>query len=303
MSKFRSKRFSHLHLDIVGPLPKSEGMSYIFSIFDRKSRWLECIPVPEATSRSCADAFIRNWIPTFGLPTSAISDNGKSFIAKLWRDIHEKLGIMVSYTPVHHPASLGHLERQHRELKNGLKAILLKMANDHQDRWCEALPWVLLNRHTVYQQDLDASAAEMVLGQCPKIPGDLATHNQDDYPDIKSLLTHLKQNAAKEPIQTSFHKKPYVYWPASADKATHVYVRCGKPTPLGPAFEGPYPITKKLGTTCLEVEMGFLANGNPRLETVHWENCQPGVLRPGTLNAQRPKLGRKCKERTEPYSA
>ena len=31
--KVPDRRFSQLHIDVVGPLPKSEGMSYILSIF------------------------------------------------------------------------------------------------------------------------------------------------------------------------------------------------------------------------------------------------------------------------------
>ena len=287
-----AERFSELMIDVVGPLPRSENMRYLLTILDRTSRWLEAIPMPEATAQNCANAMIRHWIPTFGLPRSAISDNGNTFVSNLWKDIHKKLGIIVSYTPTFHPASLGHLERQHREIKKGLKASLLRMGDEHQDRWMEALPWCMLSRHTVYQPDLDASAAEMVMGQCPIIPGDIARSSNPSFPDIKTLLQSLRQNASKEPVQTSFHGRQPVYWPTSAEKASHVWVQVGKPTPLGPQFRGPYPITQRLGKSCLEVQVGEYVNGEPRLDVVHWNNCQPAVVKPGAPNATRPKLGR-----------
>ena len=279
--------------DIVGPLPISNGMRYLLTVLDRTSRWVAAYPLPEATSANCARAFIEQWIPIFGLPTSAICDNGNTFVANLWKDIHEKLGVIVSYTPVYHPSSLGHLERQHREIKNGLKSALLNMTSIHQSRWMEVLPWIMLGRHTVYQKDLDASAAELVLGQCPKIPGDIARSFDQEAPDLQTLLHNLRLNAARPPIETSFHGNQPIYWPSSAEKATHVYIQRGKTTPLGPAFEGPYPITKRLGTSCLEVLVGYFANGEERHETVHWNNVQPGVLRPGAQIAKRPPLGRK----------
>lgn len=33
-------RFTHLHLDIVGPLPIAHGFTYMLTIMDRFSRWL-----------------------------------------------------------------------------------------------------------------------------------------------------------------------------------------------------------------------------------------------------------------------
>jgi hypothetical protein len=33
------RRFSHLHVDLVGPLPRSSGFSYLFTIIDRTTRW------------------------------------------------------------------------------------------------------------------------------------------------------------------------------------------------------------------------------------------------------------------------
>lgn len=37
-------RFKHVHIDIVGPLPTSEGFTYLLTMIDRFSRWPEAVP-------------------------------------------------------------------------------------------------------------------------------------------------------------------------------------------------------------------------------------------------------------------
>ena len=292
-------RFSDLEIDVVGPLPASEGMRYLLTVLCRTSRWVEAIPMAEATSASCCTAFVRGWVRTFGLPTTATSDNGGTFISKLWRDMHDKLGTIVTYTPPFHPASLGGVERQHRELKVGIKAALLEMGEKHASKWMEVLPWVLLARHTNFQPTLDASAADLVFGSPPKIPGDLLPTDAFPAGNPAELLRKLQQKVAKEPAQTQHHRQMPTYWPSSAAKATHVYILKGKPSPLGPITDGPYPIIQRLGDSCLQVRLGYTPGGEERLSTVHWNNCRPTVALPGAPEAQAPKRGRPSKKDLE----
>ena len=84
------RRFSDLQLDVVGPLPRShDGMRYILTILDRTTRFLDAVPMPEATSENCCRALIEAWISRFGLPDHATSDNGNTFTANLWSKLHQ----------------------------------------------------------------------------------------------------------------------------------------------------------------------------------------------------------------------
>ncbi|GFO49327.1 Pol polyprotein [Plakobranchus ocellatus] len=63
-----AKRFSLLHIDLVGPLPPSEGFSHVLTIIDRTTRWPEAIPLSGTSTTDCARALIRYWISRFVVP-------------------------------------------------------------------------------------------------------------------------------------------------------------------------------------------------------------------------------------------
>ena len=227
------------------------------------------------------------------MPLQANSDNGKHFKANLWQDMHKELGTIVSYSPIYRPAAVGHIERQHRELKTGIRAVLVEMAETHQEDWMSILPWTVLGRNTTFQPDLGASPAELAFGCEPRLPGDVAV-SQEEPLDVPKLLAELRANAAKKPVETALHTKPKPYFPPAAQNAELVWTKRQKRTPLDPLWDGPYPIVKKLGKSCLKMKVGMTVAGHPRTQVVHWSNCKPAE--PGDLEpAQRPALGRPAK--------
>jgi hypothetical protein len=56
-------RFSHLHVDIVGPIPaSSEGYLYLLPVIDRSTQWVEAVSMKLIEARTCVDAFISIWV-------------------------------------------------------------------------------------------------------------------------------------------------------------------------------------------------------------------------------------------------
>jgi cleavage and polyadenylation specificity factor subunit 1 len=58
------RRFLHVHVDLVGPLPKSAGFNHLFTVMDRTTRWPEAIPL-SSTAADCAAALFTGWIQRF----------------------------------------------------------------------------------------------------------------------------------------------------------------------------------------------------------------------------------------------
>jgi hypothetical protein len=79
----RQRRFSHLHVDLVGPLQYSNNFNFIFTIIDRTSKWMEAIPLSETSVAACAKALTFTSISRFGVPETITSDHGPQFTSNL----------------------------------------------------------------------------------------------------------------------------------------------------------------------------------------------------------------------------
>ena len=165
------------------------------------------------------------------------------------------------------------------------------MGDTNGEKWIDALPWTLLARRTAYHADLGATPSEMVMGDNPRLPGDISPEVASDK-SIPELLERLRQNANSPPAQTNLRKTISTYFPPAAQHATHAYTKNHKTSPLSPLFSGPFPIVERVGKSCITLQTGHFASGQPRLETHHWYNCHPVTPPAGTSPAVRPKLGR-----------
>ena len=212
-----AKRFSHIHVDLVGPLPPSQGYEYLFTIIDRTSRWPEAIPLRETTASQCAKALISTWIARFGVPVHMTSDRGPQFISALWTEISQRLGVELHRTTAYHRQSNGLIERFHRTLKTSLKARL------NSDNWMDQLPWVLLGIRTAPKEDLNASPAEIAYGEPLMVPGEFLSQSSTPSHDLRSAVSDMARSFV--PVPTSHHGRTDFNVPPLLKQAEYVFIR------------------------------------------------------------------------------
>ncbi|KAG7295059.1 hypothetical protein JYU34_022529 [Plutella xylostella] len=156
------KRFEHIHVDIVGPLPTSpEEYRYLVTIIDRTSRWPEAIAVKDISADTVARVVYDQWVCRYGVPIFLTCDQGRQFESHLFRELMKLLGIQRNHTTPYHPQSNGAVERWHRSLKAALSARLISTKGS----WVEQLSTVLLGLRAAGRSDCNISAAEMTFGQ------------------------------------------------------------------------------------------------------------------------------------------
>jgi transposase InsO family protein len=103
-----ARKFSHVHVDLVGSLPaSSDGHVYLLTIIDRSTRWFEAVSLHNMEASTCVDSFIANWVARFGVLGTVTTDRGAQFTSALWSSACTSLGIKHELTTSYHPQSNG----------------------------------------------------------------------------------------------------------------------------------------------------------------------------------------------------
>ena len=87
--------FDHVNIDIVGPLPPSQGNRYLLTMVDRFTRCPQAVPMADATTLSCARVFLMNWVARFGVSQDISTDRVTQFTSDLWEAFNQLLGICI----------------------------------------------------------------------------------------------------------------------------------------------------------------------------------------------------------------
>ena len=254
---------THPCVDIVGPLPKSEGQAYHFTVVDHFTRWPEAVPMADSTAASCTQALLHNWIARFGIPDTVMSDRGAQFMEQLWHQLAQRFGFQCNHTTAYHPHANGLVEQLHCHLKASLTT----------STWTQELPWVLLGLCTAFKEDIGSSSAELVYGTTLSLPGELIVpSNSPDSPH--SSFLHQLHNVANyfRPTPTSAHGKHGTYMPTGLQQARFVFVRCDthKP-PLQSPYDGPFSVVSRH-------TKHFLLDIRGRQDKVSIDRLKPAIL-------------------------
>lgn len=270
--KHASQRFEHINIDLIGPLPPSQGRTYCLTIIDRCTRWTETCPLGSITAEAVAKALLNTWITRYGIPLRITTDQGRQFESDLFRSLCRTLGIHHLRTTAYHPQANGMIERFHRTLKAALACT--------GKNWASNLPIVMLALRNTHKEDLQATPAELVFGECQRLPGDffVPSKSQPHHEILSELRRTIDQ--IKPAIATNHaNHKPFVF--KDLQHTSHVFIRREMiKSALTPSYTGPFKIEQRN-------DKFFKVNVNGKAQNIAIDRLKPAFTwetRPTTLN-------------------
>jgi len=242
------RKFSHVHVDLVGPWPISEGgYTHVLTAIDRTTRWPEACPLRGTTAEEVLENFISTWVSRFGVPEIITTDKGVQFTSATWQSWCKQHNVRHILTTAYHPQSNGMVERLHRQIKQGLRARGAAVA------WAGHLPWVMLAIRATPKDSCNVSAGEATLGQQLAVPGQLiisgpSVSNHHAIPPTWHVPEVEASSSSSSPLEM----------------ASWVYIkRGGSQPPLSESYLGPFEVMER-GAKVFRIKVGEKVEGVSR---------------------------------------
>ncbi|GFU10678.1 transposon Tf2-11 polyprotein [Trichonephila clavipes] len=260
-----SQRFDHVHLDLIGPLPPSNGYTYCLTMIDRFSKWPEAQPLKDITAETVAEAFFSSWVSRFGTPAILTTDRGRQFESSLFKALSKLLGVQKCRTTEYHPQANGMIEELHRPLKSAIKCHTT-------ERWTEVLPIILLGLRASLKEDILCTPAELVFGTTIRLPGEMFDSSKPDD-DVVNFVSKLKSHMQSlHPKPPKHHGKRPVFIHPGLLEATHVFLRRDMlRRPLQQPYDGPFKVLQRKDKV-------FFLDINGKRVSVSIDRCKPAFF-------------------------
>jgi len=271
--------FTHLGLDIVGPLKKTtNGNEYIIVIVDYFTKWVEAEPTQDITSHDVIKFLIKVF-SRHGVPQTVTADNGVQFTSDMTKIFIDLYDVYIKFTSTYHPESNGLTENRNKEIGK-----LLRLLGSKYREWDEILPSALWALRTAKNSVTGHSSFELVYGREDQQPFDIAArptkevNKSTDEVLLEKFINHYlwtieaadnirnasKYWAMRREEKNSMNKGKYI------KPGDLVLVRNFSRNKLEPYFVGPLKVIKKQfnTVTLADPNTGIQLNRNVHLKNI-----------------------------------
>ena len=263
-------------MDLVGSLPLTDAKNkYLLVIVDYWTRWAEAVPIPNKESATVARAFMDNWVFRFGSPLAILTDQGKEFDSRLFKECCQIMGSWKKRTTPFHARCLS------------------AFVQENQKDWDVQIHAVMMAYGTAVQESIGVTPYSMMFGEeCP-VPLDWVFGTPRQVPQDKiQFVRDLKRqiNSAFEIARRSMltaikrEKRSYDRGARNVPFLIGQFVMCHDKTKkvgcspaLRPKWRGPYIVVSKLNDATVVIQ----DKAQARTKTVHVDrlkHCFPASM-------------------------
>ena len=249
--------YSRWHIDILGPLKKTQGYQYVLVIVDSFSRWCEAFPLQTQEATEVAEHIYREIICRYGAPDTLVSDRGSNYMSKLIKALCQIFEITKVETSSYHPQTNSAVER----LNSTICASLRTYINENQDNWPKLLPSIMMaHRMTPCTQSTHHSPFVMLFGRHCRLPIDVALQPSKPLSkdgtafmeDLAERVTVTRKLAEQKVMESQVRNKTQYDKHAVQPKfqlcdsvwMSNKAKKIGHSTKLLPKWLGPYYVSK-----------------------------------------------------------
>ncbi|KRY29757.1 Retrovirus-related Pol polyprotein from transposon 17.6 [Trichinella spiralis] len=272
--------FQRIGVDVLGPLEETKrGNRYLLVICDYFTMWPEAFPMPDAEAATIARHLVNGIFCRFGAPETIHSDQGRNFESALIKELCELFRTSKTRTTAYHPQSDGLVERMNRTLVDMLAATSIEEPGE----WDDYIDRVLLAYRTSVHHTTAATPSRILYGQEVRLAVDLIYGQPDGKPqqttsqyirqlrqDLERLYSDVRQRAGMEQKRQKDwydkHARGTLFEPGD-----RVWLQIPRNSKLGPNWEGPYRVLKRLDGCTYRVQQ---CRGKKKV-VVHFDSMKP----------------------------
>jgi len=177
-----------ISIDMIGPLPKSNGMDAIVVIVDRFTKMIRLKATTiNISSEGIAKIYRDEIWKIHGVPRTILSDREPQFASKFMKDFTKVLGTKRKLSMAYHPQTDGQTERINQEIGTFLRHYV----NYKQDDWTEWLAMAEFAYNDKKHAATGKTPFELNFGRHPW-KGDLMV--QTEIPRVKESTKNLQES-------------------------------------------------------------------------------------------------------------
>ena len=256
--------FKNISLDLIGPLPVSNGSNAILVIVDKTTKKGVFIPTNiTLNSPKFAKLFIQHWVKHFGIPATITSDLGPQFVSDFIKAFYEALGIQSTPSTAYHPQTDGQTERVNQELEIYLRFFINSLQND----WDVSIPLAEFAYNDKIHSTTKITPHYATIGVHPWKGNPHAIDEPRNFEgdQFGQRMEELRRRAhdallAAQATMKAYHdRKKGKSWQFSEGdlvwlEATNIKLEQGTKK-FAPRRFGPFPIIKKHGPSAFELRL------------------------------------------------